>query len=193
MRRSGEVVLARQAGGRGRGRAGARRQAGGWMSLTMSQGSEGGAGGGIYARFNEGRPCRECVFVLVRCMPRAAQRPHPCSLAASFPVAGHLYLSATSYGPLAAGPHTPVSAQRRAVARCRACWLLHGPGHVQHMAARGVCTCGVLTVVALAGYRAPSALHTVAVCMYTPDVHCCLVSESLRSVCSSTVPITVKP
>ena len=76
-------------------------------------------------------------------------------------VAGHLYLSATSYGPLAAGPHTPVSAQRRAVARCRACWLLHGPGHVQHMAARGVCTCGVLTVVALAGYRAQSALHTL--------------------------------
>ena len=120
MRRSGEVVLARQAGGRGRGRAGARRQAGGWMSLTMSQGSEGGAGGGIYARFNEGRPCRECVFVLVRCMPRAAQRPHPCSLAASFPVAGHLYLSATSYGPLAAARWSPHPTPQSVVTQCPA-------------------------------------------------------------------------
>ena len=86
------------------------------MSLTMSQGSEGGADGGIYARFNEGRPCRECVFVLVRCMPRAAQRPHPCSLAASFPVAGHLYLSAASY--LSYGPLVPRSQMLSRAGRC---------------------------------------------------------------------------
>ena len=63
---------------------GARREAA--MSLTMSLGSESGEESGGQAEASMLASTRvvhalgQCVFVLfvlVRCMPRAAQRPHP--------------------------------------------------------------------------------------------------------------------
>ena len=53
------------------------------MSLTMSLGSESGEESGGQAEASMLASTRvvhalgQCVFVLVRCMPRAAQRPHP--------------------------------------------------------------------------------------------------------------------